>query len=491
MALNQVFPPHMTPENPVTERILKDPNVVWDVADDALVIAIKDQLLVSGSVRRAVQELDIALSEVAEEIGTLADIKRGDRPAGDDYADPWRPEVSRGQFDVVNNVEVWRLKSEVNSNSIEEARRLRALAEQETGQAACHHKTQPPAVSPNHVAILSPTVDGCPASPPHPAPAPSDEFIPPPVPDGPINVVVLDSGFIAANGAVADLNPRVRSVPWVWLNATTGSWGFDPPDAIAPPYGPYRDAQGALDEITGHGTFIAGLIARICPQTTITVVGLRDQEVVLKPLDPAEQTFLFSTEAAIAYSMFMHSNTDVIQCGFAFPTLDDYPSIPFTTVMEVLTGDAAPRPGVAVVAPAGNEASRRRYWPAALPDVIGVAATNRRAKHRAYFSNWGKWCNCCARGADVFSTFVTYNGPIEGDPPWDIQDFSGWATWDGTSFAAPQVSAAIACAVAQDGALTPVQAWSSLRGAARKFVTDYSLSGLPGVELPYLGQPWW
>ena len=134
MALNQVFPPHMTPENPVTERILKDPNVVWDVADDALVIAIKDQLLVSGSVRRAVQELDIALSEVAEEIGTLADIKRGDRPAGDDYADPWRPEVSRGQFDVVNNVEVWRLKSEVNSNSIEEARRLRALAEQETGQ---------------------------------------------------------------------------------------------------------------------------------------------------------------------------------------------------------------------------------------------------------------------------------------------------------------------------------------------------------------------
>ena len=64
----------MTPENPVTERILKDPNVVWDVADDALVIAMKDQLLVSGSVRRAVQELDIALSEVAEEIGTLADI---------------------------------------------------------------------------------------------------------------------------------------------------------------------------------------------------------------------------------------------------------------------------------------------------------------------------------------------------------------------------------------------------------------------------------
>jgi subtilisin family serine protease len=492
VALNQVFPPYMTPENPVTERILKDPNVVWDVADDALVIAMKDQLLVSGSVRRAVQRLDTALSAVADPVGTLAGLSRGKRADNDGYDDePWRGTVEPEQFEEAKNVEIWRLKPEVESNSIEEARRLRALAEHETGQSACHCKTQPPAVSPNHVAILAPTVDGCPASPPHPAPEREPEFIGRPDLNDDVNVVVLDSGFIDANGAAAGLNPRVRSVPGVWLDSTTGTWGLDPPDAIAAPYGPYRDDQGALDEITGHGTFIAGLIARICPEATITVVGLRDQEVPIKPLNSDEQTFLFSTEAAIAYSMLMHSNTDVIQCGFAFPTLDDYPSIPFTTVMAVLTGDAAPRPGVAVVAPAGNEASRRRYWPAALPDVIGVAATNRRAKHRAHFSNWGNWCDCCARGADVFSTFVTYKGAIEGDPPWDIQDFNGWATWDGTSFAAPQVSAAIACAVAHDSALTPVQAWDSLRGSARKFVTDYSLSGLPGVELPYLGRPWW
>ncbi len=483
MTLNQAFPPHMRPENPITERILKDPNIVWDVADDALVVAMKGQLLVSGSIRDAVKELDVALREVAERVGTLADLQRRERPAGDDYDEPWRPAVAPERFDLAKNVEIWRLKPDANSNSIEQARRLRALAEPQSAQACCHGRTQPPAVSPNHVAILSADADGCPASPPRPACA--RQFIGPSELNEDINVVVLDSGFIMANGAAAELNPRVRSVPGVWLDSTTGTWEFDPPDGL------YTDANGALDEITGHGTFIAGLIARICPEATITVVGLRDQEVLIAPLDPDEQSFLFSTEAAITYSMRLYCDTDVIQCGFSFPTLDDYPSIPFTNVMEVLTSDAAPRPGVAVVAPAGNEGSRRRYWPAALPDVIGVAATNRRTKHRARFSNWGKWCNCCARGADVFSTFVTYNGPIEGDPPWDIQDFSGWATWDGTSFAAPQVSAAVACAVAQDGALTPVQAWSSLRGAARKFVTDYSLSGLPGVELPYLGQPWW
>ena len=490
MPLNQVFPPHMRPENPVTERILKDPNVVWDVADDALVIAMKSQLLVSGPVRNEVKELDEALSEVADLVGTLASLPRGERQNGEEYDDPWRPRVAPEQFDLVDEVEVWRLKPAANTNSIEEARRLRALAQRKTGQTCSHCKTQPPAVSPNHVAILSPTVDGCPASPPHPACPPTHEFIEPAF-NRDVNVVVLDSGFIRTNGAAAELNPRVRSVPGMWLDATNNTWRVDPPDAIAPPYGPYTDAHGALDEITGHGTFIAGLIARICPQATITVVGLRDQEVVLKPLDPAEQTFLFSTEAAIAYSMLLYCKAEVIQCGFAFPTLDDYPSIPFTNVMKVLTDDAAPRRGVAVVAPAGNEDSRRRYWPAALPDVIGVAATNHRGKHRARFSNWGKWCDCCARGEDVFSTFTDWTGPIEGDPPDKDEVFTGWATWDGTSFAAPQVSAAIAERVAQPGGLTPEQAWSSLRGAPEKYITDYSLSGLPGVELPYLGRPWW
>ena len=56
----------------------------------------------------------------------------------------------------------------------------------------------------------------------------------------------------------------------------------------------------------------------------------------------------------------------MIQCGFAFPTLDDYPSLPFAAVMAELRQKHAPHEGrVAVVAPAGNEQSRRRYWPAA------------------------------------------------------------------------------------------------------------------------------
>ena len=210
-----------------------------------------------------------------------------------------------------------------------------------------------------------------------------------------------------------------------WLDTSTNpsSWQPDEPDGL------YTDPAGQLDGISGHGTFIAGLISNIAPRTRLEVVGLRNQEVEIgRPRMPGQQLGLFETEVAIAHAMLRRCRTDVIQCGFAFPTLDDYPSLPFAAVMAELRAKRAPHEGrVAVVAPAGNEQSRRRYWPAALPDVIGVASTNRRGNARAWFSNWGDWCDCCTRGEYVYSTFVYWDGPVEGEPLTDIEHFRGWA----------------------------------------------------------------
>jgi len=86
--------------------------------------------------------------------------------------------------------------------------------------------------------------------------------------------------------------------------------------------------------------------------------------VEIGPLDPSAQLGLFETETAIAHAMHAHSDADVIQCGFAFPTLDDYPSLPFAAVMAELRSPDAPRNGqVVVVAPAGNEQSASVYCP--------------------------------------------------------------------------------------------------------------------------------
>jgi hypothetical protein len=85
----------------------------------------------------------------------------------------------------------------------------------------------------------------------------------------------------------------------------------------------------------------------------------------------------------------------------------------------------------------------------------------------------------------VYSTFVDWDGPVEGEPLSDIEHFRGWARWNGTSFAAPKVAARIAALVAADPGLPPTAAWELLvSGADVEAVTDYTLSPHHGVTLP-------
>ncbi len=486
MSPNTVFPFNQGPENPLGERVLADPNITFDVAAEGVVFAIKAELLVRKSVRERSSELQNELSKIATNCGTLAGISRAGA-GGQASPKHYQPDAGGPAGDV----EVWRLNDPIG-DCIDEARRVRVLVDDELVKVGKGPALAVPAVSPHHVSVLSVSASGCPAGPPHPAPPPpsSETFIEPLATGKAANVVVIDSGYIYTNPpdpSHATLDARVTVEPGDWLDTLTvpPSWQPNPAD------GPDTNLDGQLDGIAGHGTFIAGLIASICPHAQITVVGQRDEEVSIGGLNPAEQCKLFASEISIAHSLLLYADADVIQCGFSFPTLDDYPPLPFVAAMQLLTGPDAPRKGVAVVAPAGNEKSSRRHWPAALPGVIGVASTNRRGNRRAWFSNWGQWCECCTRGEDVYSTFINWDGPIEGEPLTDIEHFAGWARWDGTSFAAPKVSAAIArLLAASDEALLPVEAWKLLVGGGGGVtvtsVTDYELSPFPGVTLPRL-----
>jgi len=70
--------------------------------------------------------------------------------------------------------------------------------------------------------------------------------------------------------------------------------------------------------------------------------------------------------------------------------------------------------------------------------VVSVGAVG--PSGRAWFSNYGGWVDACAPGIDVVSTYFTSHK--ESAAPG--RKFEGWATWSGTSFAAPKVAAAIA-----------------------------------------------
>jgi hypothetical protein len=504
---SDAIPPDEGPQNPIAKLVLSDPKLVSEVTTDGIVIVVKDELLVRRSLVGAQPMVSRALEGLATLSGTLTGIAHVRAPIARD-AEGNESEATVRQpnpSSAASDIEIWRLTGAAlkKFDAISATRHLRATAargavpergEEPVGVDAAERDADrggdaaagvgaSPSVSPNHVAILSSWAGGCPASPPRPAHAPLSPFVDPPAEGRNAKVTVLDSGYIQANPPNKALDQRVTLVDGQRLQ-TSGpgapSWVPDEPD------GKYTNAAGQLDGISGHGTFIAGLIAHNAPRTELTVVGLRNQEVTVGGPDKG----LYETEVAIARAMLLHSDADVINCGFAFPTLDDAPSLPFAAVMEDLRRDNGPRNGkVVVVAPAGNEASSRPFWPGALEDVIAVASTDSQGNHRASFSNWGCWCTCCCRGQDVYSTFIDWDGPIEGDPLPDILHFAGWANWDGTSFAAPKVAAAIARLVVELK-VAPTDAWEALKtgkgGVPVVGMTDSGLAPHEAVTLPQI-----
>jgi hypothetical protein len=474
MSPNLEFAPHQRSHDVVTEQLLAHPAITYDVTPDGVALAIKGELIVSASARRDSRNLDQALRQVATQSGTLAStqLARGHQRRAVAGAEIKDPESSGPAADI----ELWRLDPQ--HNAIDQARQLAKIARKVHPTFAGVPQPGLPAVSPNHACVVAPGFHHCPFGPPYPAFAPAVGFLAPPPPPK-ARVVVVDTGYIPLH---PDLDARVTLVPGeMWdVFDTPPAWVPDLPDGTG-----NVDASGKLLEIVGHGTFIAGQIAHAAPEVAITAVGQLDNPAFIDPSGSVGAYPLFASEFSVAHSMLLYGKGDVILCGFAFPTVGNHPSLPIKAAIDVLTGPNAPRPGIAIVAPAGNSESPIPQWPAAFEDVIGVAATDRRERARASFSNWGPWLDCCARGEYVLSTYIDYSGPIEGEPD---ATFTGWARWQGTSFAAPKVAAAIAAAVAADPSIEPVDAYANLitggGGVPVDWITDHHIT--PGVSLPQL-----
>ena len=95
------------------------------------------------------------------------------------------------------------------------------------------------------------------------------------------------------------------------------------------------------------------------------------------------------------------------------------------------------------MASAGNDGTSQPQYPAAFDGVIAVGAVGPDGP--TPWTNYGDWVDACAPGADLNSSFFAkFDGPEPRVNTVDPDRFEGWATWSGTSFAAPVVVAAIA-----------------------------------------------
>jgi subtilisin family serine protease len=234
---------------------------------------------------------------------------------------------------------------------------------------------------------------------------------------------------------------------------------------------PYHDDQG-------HGTFVAGEIAA-SPFNLEGIAGLafNAQLMIAKVVGADGIVSLQGEAAAIHWAVDNGARVINLSLGGVRDPLD--PSLDTYSPLEQAAVEYAYSKGAVIVAAVGNGPQSPAtpwnfaHYPAALPHVIGVSATRENGSVPAYSNRDTVYNDISAPGDAMFSTIPQQliDPSLPGCAAHPYSDcgpaeFRADGGAIGTSFAAPQVSAAAALLLGQDPALRPEQvAWLLERGA--------------------------
>ncbi|MET1075588.1 MAG: S8 family serine peptidase [Umezawaea sp.] len=243
--------------------------------------------------------------------------------------------------------------------------------------------------APNHVHVGCPIMIGT----SRPVPPEAEPAEPPRHERWDVTAAVLDTGL--------DPHPWFAGRPWFAEREPS-------PEAL--------DGRTGQDRLAGHGTFVAGVLLQhapgvvVRPHRVLSSLGLTDDLTVAAGLHRARREAADHGE-----------RLDVVLLTAGCHTADD-------RCPPVLRDGISAFPDAVVVAAAGNGATSRPFWPAALPEVLAVGAD-------APFANRGPWVDAVAPAVDVVGCHVRLSAVT--------RDY-GYARWSGTSFAAPRVAARVA-----------------------------------------------
>lgn len=179
----------------------------------------------------------------------------------------------------------------------------------------------------------------------------------------------------------------------------------------------------------GHGTMVAGLVHLAAPTASI---------MPLKAFDASGAGYTSDIIRALVYAT--RRGAKVVNMSFSRPT----PSQELKRALDYATSQ-----GLILVASAGNDGQSTLMYPAAYPNVMGVASTT-NDDVRSSFSNYGAnlvWV--AAPGEGVLTTY-----------PWA----SFAAAW-GTSFSTPLVAGGAALLVGLEGSANEDQAAGAIANA--------------------------
>jgi subtilisin family serine protease len=213
------------------------------------------------------------------------------------------------------------------------------------------------------------------------------------------------------------------------------------PFAVEGPAPEDVDTTAPSEPAFGHGTMVAGVIARFASEATLVI-----RRVLAKPNGTADEIDVAGALDALP------NDIDIVNASFSGRAVDDATMVTFKRAVDDLPA------GTVIVAAAGNEKRRRPQFMAAFKRVIGVAAV-RQAESGAWeledYSNRGWWCDMCTEGTDI-ATF----GP------------DGLVECCGTSFATPQVTAKIASDASAQSISVADAAAQILGNTAKPLIAD-------------------
>jgi hypothetical protein len=261
----------------------------------------------------------------------------------------------------------------------------------------------------------------------------------------------LDETFLGRRPVVAILDTPIGPHDWLpkrwpddkdWVveEKVWGNKGIDLSNPLV----------GRLDSHLGHGTFIAGIIRQIAPEASVLSI----------PVMHSDGCVLESALTS-ALSDLCHQVTNnglvvdvlVLALGYYPETPTQPDSSPILPFLQELAAA-----GIRIVAAAGNDATARECYPAAYTTrpwahcrVHAVGALNPNTT-RAIFSNddpfpseGEAWVSDWEPGVAIVSTFPKVDGSLSpalskvalNRQSYDRDAFStGFALWQGTSFAA-------------------------------------------------------
>jgi subtilisin family serine protease len=218
--------------------------------------------------------------------------------------------------------------------------------------------------------------------------------------------------------------------------ASDHDWPHPAPAMPAPPDG----GPMPVGKYYGHGTFIAGLVRRRAPGAQVLSVPVMDEA------GDVDDRLLAEALDWLSGYQDRHRRRMVVLMAFGRPTKAGGPDLDSgLTDMKDALGRLA-RPGVEIVASAGNDASERPRYPAAFaadPELsASVVSVGARVSdtERAPFSNFGVWVREWRAGRNIVSLMPLAPGAqreADGEP-FEVRhtDLNNYAWWSGTSFAA-------------------------------------------------------